>query len=202
LLDLLAREQPVLASCYAASTADRQLLGDAPGQQTRKLAHAVREVAKRNDALAEVGGVNVHAGAAVPSRDRQRLERLCRHVARPPIAQDRLELTADSRCRYNFRHAWKNGVHAVVLDPLDLIARLCALIPHRAFTCCGITGCSRPTPMRGLRSCQGRDGRAVPRAHRAGQVRGNRAGNDELGVLFATQPLRRARPNAPTGVAR
>jgi hypothetical protein len=43
--DLLAREQPVLASCYGASTADRQLLGDAPGQQTRKLAHAVREVA-------------------------------------------------------------------------------------------------------------------------------------------------------------
>lgn len=26
--------------------------------------------AKPNDALAEVGGVNVHAGAAVPSRDR------------------------------------------------------------------------------------------------------------------------------------
>jgi hypothetical protein len=71
--DLLAREQPVLASCYGASTADRQLLGVAPGQQTRKLAHAVREVAKPNVALAEVGGVNVHAGAAVPSRDRQRL---------------------------------------------------------------------------------------------------------------------------------
>jgi hypothetical protein len=132
-VDLLAREQPVLASCYEASTADRQLLGDAPGQQTRKLAHAVREVAKRNDALAEVGGVNVHAGAAVPSRDRQRLERLCRYVARPPIAQDRLELTADGRCRYDFRHAWKNGVHAVLLHPLDFIARLCALIPPPRF---------------------------------------------------------------------
>ncbi|WP_106089402.1 transposase [Enhygromyxa salina] len=51
------------------------------------------------------------------------------YVARPPIAQERLELTADRRCRYNFRHAWKNGVHAVLLAPLDLIARLCALIP-------------------------------------------------------------------------
>ena len=52
---------------------------------------------KPNDAVAEVGGVNVHASAAVPSRDRQRLERLCRYVARPPLAQDRLELTADGR---------------------------------------------------------------------------------------------------------
>jgi hypothetical protein len=41
--------------------------------------------------------VNVHVGAAVPSRDRQRLERLCRYVARPPIAQERLELTADGQ---------------------------------------------------------------------------------------------------------
>jgi hypothetical protein len=31
------------------------------------------------------------------------------------------------------RHAWKNGVHAVVLDPLDFIARLCALIPPPRF---------------------------------------------------------------------
>ena len=133
--DVLVQEQPVLASCYGASAADQQLLGDAPGQQTRKLAHAVREVAqpKLGDALAEVGGVNVHAGAAVPSRDRQRLERLCRYVARPPLAQERLEFTADGRCRYNFRHAWKNGVHAVLLDPLDLIARLCALIPPPRF---------------------------------------------------------------------
>jgi hypothetical protein len=41
------------------------------------------------------------------------------NVARPPIAQDRLEFTADGRYRYDFRHAWNNGVHAVVLDPLD-----------------------------------------------------------------------------------
>ena len=39
----------------------------------------------------------------------------------------------DGRCRYNFRHAWKNGVHAVLLDPLDLITRLCALIPPPRF---------------------------------------------------------------------
>jgi hypothetical protein len=85
--DLLVQEQPVLASCYGASAADRQLLGDAPGQQTRRFAHPVRQVARPNEALAEVGGVNVHAGAAVPSRDRQRRSRLCRYVARPPIAQ-------------------------------------------------------------------------------------------------------------------
>jgi hypothetical protein len=70
--DLLAREQPVLASCYEASTADRQLLGDAPGLQTRKLAHVVRELAKPNDALAEVtearsDGTSDQPGRGCPS---------------------------------------------------------------------------------------------------------------------------------------
>jgi hypothetical protein len=57
----------VLASCYGASVGDRQLLGDTPGQRTRKLVRPVREVPKRNEALADVGGVNVHAGAAIPA---------------------------------------------------------------------------------------------------------------------------------------
>ncbi len=37
---------------------------------------------------ANIGGVSLHANVAVPARDRKRLERLCRYVARPPIATD------------------------------------------------------------------------------------------------------------------
>ncbi len=54
--DTLAAVQPVLASCYAASAADVQLLGAAPGQRTEKLTRPVRAVASPHDALAECGG--------------------------------------------------------------------------------------------------------------------------------------------------
>jgi hypothetical protein len=100
---VLADEQPVLASLYDASAADRQLLGEAPGQTTRKLVRAAAEVLPPNEALAEVGGVNVHAGAAIDGRDRKRLERLCRYIARPPLAQERLEEHGDGRLRYRFQ---------------------------------------------------------------------------------------------------
>ena len=55
----------------------------------------------------EVGGVNVHVGAALGARDRRRLERLCRYVARPPIAQERLEVAPAGRVllRFNVRGA-------------------------------------------------------------------------------------------------
>jgi hypothetical protein len=61
--DAMALEQPVLASCYGASAADVQLLGASPGQKTSKLVHPVRVVPSPTEALAEVGGVNVHAKA-------------------------------------------------------------------------------------------------------------------------------------------
>jgi hypothetical protein len=32
-----------------------------------------------------------------------------------------------------FKNAWRNGAHAVVLDPLDFVARLVALIPPPYF---------------------------------------------------------------------
>ncbi|KIG16979.1 hypothetical protein DB30_03963 [Enhygromyxa salina] len=132
--DELALDHPALAACYGASVSDRQLLGASPGQRTRKLVHPVCEVPAPGEALADIGGVNVHAGQAVNGRDRRRLERLCRYVARPPVAQDRLEFAPDrQRLLYRFKRAWKDGTHAVVLEPLDFIARLVALIPPPRF---------------------------------------------------------------------
>lgn len=131
--DPLREEQPALASCYGASAADVQLLGAAAGSRTDKLVRPVRLVPSPSAPLAEVGGVNVHAQVCVDGRDRKRLERVCRYVARPPLAEDRLELHGDGRVRYAFKSAWKDGTCAVLLDPLDLIARLCALIPPPRF---------------------------------------------------------------------
>jgi Putative transposase len=129
----LAAEQPVLASCYAASAADVQLLGAAPGKRTDKLVRRVRAVASPKDALAEHGGVNVHANTAVDGRDRKRLERLVRYVARPPLSQERLELHDDGRVRLRFKAPWKDGTDAILLSPLDFISRLCALTPPPRF---------------------------------------------------------------------
>ena len=129
----LTHEQPVLASCYAASAADVQLIGDAAGQRTLKLVQPVRAVRPEARALAEYGGVNVHAEVAVDGRDRQRLEHVLRYMARPPLALDRLSLGDDGRVTYRFKKPWRDRTHAVVLSPQDFIARLCALVPPPRF---------------------------------------------------------------------
>ena len=128
-LSELPSDQPVLASCYGAAASDLQMLGDDPGQRTRKVFGPVRYPEKTTGApVAEAGGINIHAGAAVDGRDRRRLERLCRYMARPPLCAQRLELQDDGKIRYSFRAPWKDGTRAVVLTPLDFITRLCALV--------------------------------------------------------------------------
>jgi hypothetical protein len=133
-VDSFTSDQPALASCYGASAAGVQLLGPAAGRKTDKLVRPLRLVQGSGPgALAEVGGVNIHAAVAVDGRDRQRLERLCRYIARPPLSLDRLEEHPDGRVRIRFKSVWKDGTHSVLLEPLDFVSRLCALIPSPRF---------------------------------------------------------------------
>jgi hypothetical protein len=73
--------------------------------------------------------VSLHAGVAVPARDRRRLERLCRYVARPPIASERLCAQDDGRLLYRLKRRWRDGTSHLLFDPVELVERIAALIP-------------------------------------------------------------------------
>jgi len=60
---------------------------------------------------------------------REKLERLCRYVSRPPVASERLALTASGQVRYTLKTPYRDGTTHIVLEPLDLMARLAALVP-------------------------------------------------------------------------
>jgi hypothetical protein len=66
----------------------------------------------------------------VPARDREQLERLCRYVARPAVASERLSLLPSGRVYYQFKKVWRDGSRGVELDPVDFVAKLAALVPR------------------------------------------------------------------------
>lgn len=78
---------------------------------------------------AKVGGFSLHAGVAVNEKQRDKLERLCRYVTRPPVSEKRQELTVLGQVRYCLKTPYKDGTTHVILEPLDFIARLAALVP-------------------------------------------------------------------------
>ena len=130
--DRLEADEPLLSQLYSASVQGRVASGPRAGERVLRLGDRID--VEETEAIpgarcASAQGFSLHADVCVPARDRRRLERLCRYVARPPIATERLSELPDGRILYRLRHRWRDGTTDVVFEPLDLVARLAALVP-------------------------------------------------------------------------
>jgi len=56
--------------------------------------------------------------------------RLCRYACRPPVVGPRLSLTSNGEVRYRLKPPQRDGTMHVIFQPLDLLARLAALVPR------------------------------------------------------------------------
>ena len=137
--DPLSGDDPLMAMLGAASIRSRIATGPEAGDPWRRLGDRV-EPGEEDEAGVEPlsavpprcvrqGGMSLHADVAVPARDRQRLERLCRYVARPPLALGRLEALSEGRLAYRLKTPWRDGTTHVVMERRELLERLAPLIP-------------------------------------------------------------------------
>ena len=135
--DALARDEPLLALLAAASLRARIATGPHRGEPWRRLGDRVEPSdgdANEVDPEASVrvprhGGMSLHADVSVPAHDRRRLERLCRYVARPPLANERLEERPDGRLTLRLKTRWRDGTTQILMERRELIDRLVPLIP-------------------------------------------------------------------------
>ena len=130
--DPLEMDESLLPQLYSASVQGRIASGPHAGQRLLRLGDRIdadRVKAISGPRCASIQGFSLHADVCVPARDRRRLERLARYCARAPIATDRLSEAPDGRIVYRLRHRWRDGTTHVVFEPLDLLARLAALVP-------------------------------------------------------------------------
>ena len=74
-------------------------------------------------------GYTLHAGVVIGAKDREGLERICRYIARPPLAKPRIEVRTDGQVRILLKRPWSDGTTAVELTRLELVERLVALVP-------------------------------------------------------------------------
>jgi hypothetical protein len=80
-----------------------------------------------------VGGYSVHAARAIKAHERDRLEELVRYMARPAIADDRIEVLSDDSIRLKLKTPWRDGTEYLVFTPTEFIEKLVALIPIPRF---------------------------------------------------------------------
>ena len=82
-----------------------------------------------NSQVANANAFSLYAGVAPKAHQRRKLERLCRTIARPAVSTEPLALTSQGNIRYTLKTPYRDGTTHIILQPLDFIARLAALVP-------------------------------------------------------------------------
>ena len=80
--------------------------------------------------LAKQPGFSLHAATCCEANQRDKLEKLCRYITRPAIANERLSTSERGQVVHRFEQPFRDGTTHVVLEPLDRIARLAAPPPR------------------------------------------------------------------------
>jgi hypothetical protein len=111
------------------SIAYRVAIGPRSGQKVFTLKSVPTEPAEQKKGMAEAAGFSLHAGIGIEAEQRGKLERLCRYVSRPAVAEERLALTERGEVHVQLKTAYRDGTTHVLLEPLDFLARLAALVP-------------------------------------------------------------------------
>jgi ribosomal protein S27E len=130
-LTLDGLEDDPLQDIHSHSVTYRVAIGPQKGRKviTLQTIPPQSEPSPDNARVAKLNGFSLHAGVAARGHQRRKVERLCRYIARPAIAEKRLSLTSTGKVRYELKTPFRNGTTHVIFEPLDFIARLAALVP-------------------------------------------------------------------------
>lgn len=78
---------------------------------------------------AAVNGFSLHANVFIDSGNRDKLERLIKYTARPPLKEESLSLNRDGDVVLQLKKKWRDGTSHIVYSPLEFLEKLVALIP-------------------------------------------------------------------------
>jgi len=127
--DPLSDAEPLLAQICAASVQGIVATGERAGRRLRRRLSDPQDSLRSGPLCYASRGLSLHAATRIPATDRERLEHLCRYVARPPVAAGRLRLVDPQTLVFSLKSRWADGTTSLLLSPHELIEKLAALVP-------------------------------------------------------------------------
>jgi len=130
--DPIGEVEPALAGLLQASVFNLRSTGPRAGSPVLRVGRDPNApwVTSRAELQAHLDGFDLHAGVALQADDRDGLERVCRYLLRPAIAQQRLTLRDDGRVLVELPRRWHGGTTDLLFEPLELLARLASFVPR------------------------------------------------------------------------
>jgi hypothetical protein len=80
--------------------------------------------------VAKNSGFSLHAGVAMNGSERDKIEKLCRYIARPAVSLDRLRLNERGQVVYTLKRPYDDGTTHIVMSQLELMERLASIVPR------------------------------------------------------------------------
>jgi hypothetical protein len=127
--DADGQEARTLIPLQAAAITYRIAFGPRAGQKVLTLRGAMpREAAARQPLCADIDGFSLHAAVRVEAHDRKRLEQFCRHITRPALSDERVQLNAAGQVELKLKTPWRDGTTHLVLrrgtnSPVDCLCQ-------------------------------------------------------------------------------
>ncbi|MCA3222251.1 MAG: transposase [Burkholderiales bacterium] len=117
--------------CSCPGSAYRVAVGPRAGQKVLSL----RTVAGRDDKprkvlCADAHGFSLHAAVRCGADQRKPLERLCRYITRPALANERLSRNGKGQVVLRLKSPYRDGTTHIVMQPQEFMQRLAALVPR------------------------------------------------------------------------
>ena len=130
-LTLEGLDEDPMRELHAHSVTYRIAMGPQRGRKvfTLQTIPPKPDLSANSERVAKLAGFSLHAGVAAKAHQQDKLERLCRYIARPAVSEKRLSLTSTGKVRYELKTPYRNGTTHVIFEPMDFIARLAALVP-------------------------------------------------------------------------
>jgi hypothetical protein len=108
-----------MAELGGASIQNRIAVGERAGLRVRKVGSdaSIGDVFRIGKRCAVCDDFSLHANVKIEGRDRDKLEKLCRYTARPPVALERLSETPDGKILYQLKTQYSDGTTMSYLTP-------------------------------------------------------------------------------------
>jgi len=131
--DDMFQDNDAIAAALGASVQSKIAFGPRAGQYVRKIGKGFgfeEEVPLvKGVKCATINGFNLQAATFVALSQRPRLEALVAYMTRPPLATERLSVNENGDLVYTMKRVFADGTRAILLSALELVEKLCAMVP-------------------------------------------------------------------------
>lgn len=131
----------------AASVQSRIATGERRGQRVRRLGvgeYSDFQAELKGPLCASTQGFSLHAEVYCAPWEREKLEKLCRYIARPAVAEDRLALRPSGDIVLRLKTKYSDGTSHLLFSGLEFMEKLAALVPPPRIHLTRFFGCFAP----------------------------------------------------------